>query len=354
MKKVFLTVSIMFCLFAQQQVQQVTHIVKEGDTLWDIAGFYYQNPFLWPYIWRANLEKISDPHWIYPEQQLLVPPVPETTMAAESIPIAPPETMVLAPAETIPPEGPETIYYAPPPTKEEIEVSFIAPEERIFSEELVRRVGYIAEEELIPFGSIIKSEPEYKQIASFMKVYIEYGANEVKVGDVYVIYRLGDDISHPVTGQHYGRLVEILGLLKVEDVAEGGARAIVTVSHDVIKPGDLLMPYVKFDIPTKITLKQTERLVEGFVVYVKSKTPLTMNHTVAFIDQGTNNEIMAGDVFRIYEKKEYGGRVLPDLIVAELVVVSPKANTSACLVSWRRLNTKVEPKDKIRLQMEAR
>ena len=30
------------------------HIIVEGDTLWDLAGRYLENPFLWPQLWDAN------------------------------------------------------------------------------------------------------------------------------------------------------------------------------------------------------------------------------------------------------------------------------------------------------------
>ncbi len=341
MKKALICVACFVCLFGQE----VTHIVKSGDTLWDIAGFYYQNPFLWPNIWRANLDKISDPHWIYPEQVFVIPPAPEMIIA-ESIPIFPAETLFYA-------EPQETVYYAPKPRVGEMEVSFIAPEERIFSEELIHRVGYVAEEGIIPAGSILRSEPERERITNFMKVYIDIGEGETKKGDIFTVYRLGPDIKHPKTGQHYGTYIEVLGKLEVEEVASGGARAQVLVSYDIIKAGDLIIPYEKIDIPTNVSLKPTERLLEGYIVWVKTKTPLTENFTVVIIDFGTNSDVTIGDIFRIYEIKTYGGRMLPDLIVGEVQVVSLKPNTSVGLLSWRRLTHRVQAGDMIRLYLEA-
>ncbi|HKJ69887.1 MAG TPA: LysM peptidoglycan-binding domain-containing protein, partial [bacterium] len=40
------------------------HIVKPGDTLWDIAYFYLGNPFRYPEL--AELSRIRDPDLIYP------------------------------------------------------------------------------------------------------------------------------------------------------------------------------------------------------------------------------------------------------------------------------------------------
>lgn len=51
--------------------------IVSGECLWVIAGYedVYSDPVKWPRIFRANMDKIEDPHWIYPDTVLVVPRV---------------------------------------------------------------------------------------------------------------------------------------------------------------------------------------------------------------------------------------------------------------------------------------
>ena len=48
------------------------HVVKPGETLWQIAG-HLGDPFLWPALYRANRDQIKDPSVLYPGQVLTIP-----------------------------------------------------------------------------------------------------------------------------------------------------------------------------------------------------------------------------------------------------------------------------------------
>ncbi len=342
MKKIFLLLLLLPLLFAQERV----HVVKKGDTLWDIAGFYYQNPFLWPYIWRANLEKISDPHWIYPDQEFVIPPSPEA-MPSELPP--PPEEEYLYEEETIPTEE------APPPEPEEIEsteVSSVKPELSIFTEPFIHRAGMILEEEWADWGRIISSAPKgERHLTTYKDVYINRGEGDVKVGDILTVYRPGPDIFHPKTGSYLGKVIRVLGKLEVTAVERDRSKAKVVTSYEIIHPGDRLIPYEEIIIPTSIELVKTDRLLEGYIVHLLSKDYLTAPHSIAYIDLGSLDGISCGDVFKIFRPK---GKDLPEEIVGELQVLSTRSNTATTYFRWTRTAERFHRGDRIRLYMETR
>jgi nucleoid-associated protein YgaU len=50
------------------------HVVREGDTLWDIARRYRGDSLAWPLVYDANRSRIAVPDLIYPGQRLVVAP----------------------------------------------------------------------------------------------------------------------------------------------------------------------------------------------------------------------------------------------------------------------------------------
>jgi hypothetical protein len=52
---------------------EVTHVVKKGDTLWDLAKAYLKDPFRWPDVFRRNTDIVENPHWIYPGETIRIP-----------------------------------------------------------------------------------------------------------------------------------------------------------------------------------------------------------------------------------------------------------------------------------------
>src|SRR6476619_1396176 len=56
-----------------------TYTIKQGDTLWTLAQQFFKNAYTWPQLWESNTW-ITDAHWIYPGDVLLID--------SEAVPIA--------------------------------------------------------------------------------------------------------------------------------------------------------------------------------------------------------------------------------------------------------------------------
>lgn len=91
-----------------QGAEPRTHTVRPGDTLWDLSATYLGDPFRWPEIYRRNTETVQDPHWIYPDQVLIisgdVPATPGTppdqAVALDPVPV---DSLRMAPETPAPP-----------------------------------------------------------------------------------------------------------------------------------------------------------------------------------------------------------------------------------------------------------
>lgn len=334
------------------QQGNVVHKVVEGETLWDLAGRYFQNSFSWPLLWEANKEIIADPHWIYPGQDLVIPPqtLSEQVTAPDTAAVQP--EMQTSSQEEAPVEE---MVYEPEPMKETPAVSVRKTQARgyvkrptpVVSELMAFEAGFISDEPDKPAGHIIGSDR--KDIEAMMvndPVYINLGSRDgAKPGDKYALYRVGQKVKHPQDGKNLGRMINIVGVLEVTDIEEKTSRAKLVKTFEGISRKEAFRPYVQIIVPKDVSPLPVQKSNEGCIVAFKQTNATATEYKVAYIDKGLANGIMPGDVFEIYRAgtkasdPDRGGKnILPELIIGRLQVLSARNNTAAAVIT----NSKVE------------
>ncbi|MDO9026452.1 MAG: LysM peptidoglycan-binding domain-containing protein, partial [bacterium] len=291
---------------ARAQDGKTTHTVVLDETLHGIAEQYLGNPASWPIIYNANKDKIEDPHWIYPGQELVIPLTPEAMAAA------PDTSKVITPAavDTTPVQvqaAPEPEPEPEPQTAGPVKITggqvvvrkLIVP---VVSEELVFSSGYITAEEEKPLAYINGAD---KPISDYLMpndiVYITAGSNSgLNAGDTLTIYRIGGkNISHPQTGQKLGKIVTIVGLVQMTEVGPQSGKAKIIRSMEAVSRKEMLKRYQKFNVP-KVTMGDPMLAVaktpEGFIVATKSPIEAATAYRVVFLDKGTDDGIGIGDI----------------------------------------------------------
>lgn len=344
-RRLLISVGAMMIVAGAMVAQQsLIHRVVEGDTLWDLAGHYLQNSFSWPLIWEANKDKIEDPHWIYPGQELVIPPL------AASGPIAAPDTT--APA-VVPEPQPEPEVVEIVPEEPQITKPKVGPKQAgiigvrggelpVVSEALAFISGYLSTDPEKPLGRFVKAEHlDGEYLKTNDKVYINLGVRDgTKPGDRFAVYRLGPRVKHPKGGRDLGRMVQIVGLIQVEEVSEQGARAKIVKCFQPLGRQETIKPYVEVLVPKNVKPMPATKTDEGFIVALAQPELAATTYKVAYIDKGLADGVMPGDIYEIYRKQpevsdpDRGGKIrLPDRVVGTVQVLAVRNNTSSAYIS---------------------
>lgn len=333
------------------QEGRTIHRVVEGDTMWDLAGRYLQNSFSWPLIWEANKEQVADPHWIYPGQELVIPPQGFSEQAAA------PDTVAVQPVaqQEIQPEAPaeEEPVYEPEPAKPvpmaraSRSISTTIKPVPVVSEHMAFAAGYIEEVQSKPAGRIIASDRKHVEgLMANDPVYINLGAADgAKPGDRYALYREGPRVKHPANGSSLGRIINIVGILEITETESKTSRAKLLKTFEPISRNEAFRSYQEVIVPKNVKPLPVERSNEGYIVAVKQQGIAVTEYKTVYIDKGLANGIMPGDVFEIYrtgtkakDPDRGGSQILPDLVVGHLQVLAVRNNTAAAVL----VNSKVE------------
>ena len=270
------------------------YVVQVGDTLWDIAGTFLNDPWFWPEIWYVNPE-IVNPHLIYPGDVLglvYIDGQPRITTLRAG-------TYRMSPQARITPlsEAVSSIPY-------ESISAFLT-------------TGVVLEkEEADAMPYLLRTRGDHLIAAAGNEVYVR-GAGSARAGSRYSVVHVGEPLHDPDDG----RLVGYQGIWVGEGTmrrAGDPATLWLTETAQEAKEGDRLLPET-VDIPLNFFPKAPSAQIDGTIMSVVGGVTQIGQYQVVVVNRGTRDGLSIGDVLTVFQAGEEiedrvrGGQVtLPD------------------------------------------
>ena len=302
------------------------HVVKPGDTLWDISDAYLGTPWVWPSIWTDNTVEVENPHRIYPNERIWISPHEMRKVSDAEVeqllangPAAAPEPEPM-PAAMADPDGPEPVRAR-----------------SMYRYTEIQTTGFVTMEELEGAATIISGPTNRNMLTDHTPVDIGLGQSEVAVGDQLDIFRTGDIVIDPSTGRDMGRVTMQLGWLEITSVGDESAIGVIRLSRSEILRGDHVMPRRtrSADIPI-----MDRPNVEGVIAYTPNKRVQMGQGDVVYLNRGTSQGLVVGSPVEIYDprgkaydKVRKENRALADHSLAKAIVVDAYDDTSVAVVT---------------------
>lgn len=367
------------------------HIISAGETLWGLADLTYNNPWLWPQLWDEN-RYITDSHWIYPGDPVLVPPRPvvvtpvgdragvpteivpqgqEGAPSAELDPMNMPETDdTEALEEPLAAETPAAAATTAAASTPGAYPGGMSRSTSLVDRDDLRCSGYIVEDDKRGDLYIAENdEPMYDNVAVGSLLYLNHGRDDARVvpGAVFSVVQSEGTVLHPVTGRTEGNYYRRAGEVRVLKVLEDTALATVTFACDEVRVGDNLVPVETTTVPAHAIPKLDPLAVErngkptGYVIHTKDSAVNVATGDMVQVDLGREDGLTPGDFLTAFAavhsehkpgmsdyRYKYGNQIFsrpdlhqddgrndyPNLPVAQMVVVTAGAHTATAKIVY--------------------
>ena len=259
------------------------HVVVKGDTLWDISGKFFKDPWKWPYIWGMNKDSIKDPHWIYPGNVIILDRASGTLRIGQTGDSAS-GVVKLSPKAR---EGQGTHDAIP-----SISANAIVP---FLSQPLVIDEGALKD------APTLIGTREGRVILSAHDIGFAKGISPNK-GSKWQIYRPGKTFTDPDTNEALGIEAIYLGNAEVTDFADVSTVAI-TQSVQEINQGDRLVAPSGSTVNTYLPRAPGSN-ISARVISVYGGVSQAGQNTVITLNKGKRDGLESGHVLALYRKGE--------------------------------------------------
>jgi hypothetical protein len=306
--------------------QQREHVVRRGDTLWDLARTYLGDPFKWPSIFEANRNVVENPHWIYPAERLMIPPLQRQARLLPQDLQHDPIGYPLRPAVEPLPE--QTRQVPGTPTV----VATVDVRRPLMTVGQYLSMPWIAApHESAPAARITrKADPASgpgrlaESLLPNDRVHVDLAGLTVSAGDTLLVARAGRQVGA------WGRVMEPLGLLRVEAVAGGEVVARLVAQYGGALVGDMVMrPASMPDVPAGELAEVAGP--EGVLLEFLNREPLHGTTDLAFISLGRSDGVGIGDEFAVYVPLD--SRLPPERVAVVRVVKAGERTSTVRVLS---------------------
>jgi hypothetical protein len=243
------------------------YTVRKGDTLWDLSERFFGSPFQWPELWKEN-SQIPNPDLIFPGDRISL----FQGRWRDGYPVT-----------------------AGNGSGQMNRAGF-------FTYRGIDRIGFIREEPLAPFGTIIKTAEDKMIAGTHDLVYIKPAAETpLAVGSLFTTYRVFNPLIEKKTRQKIGFQHYMTGVVEItHSDARVAVGKIVRVYRE-IRPNDHLIPYQSRSAELKLQASPPD--MTGKLIISEENTVEIGDNTIAFIDKGASDGIQPGQEYAIYEQQ---------------------------------------------------
>lgn len=264
------------------------YTVVEGDTLWDIAGMFLEEPWLWPEVWQIN-PQIEDPDLIYPGDVIELAYVDGNP--------------VLRLSRGDAPEGVRTVRLSPRVRREGIDGLSPIPAIPLDVIAAYLSGNTVLSEDLFESSPYILGGREGRELMSMGDDALARG-NWADGVALYDIIRRGRDLEDPESGVALGVEGLQIGTATLIRSDDDQATLSVTSNEQEIRPGDRLIPRVGIGLNASYLPTPPPFPVDAAIVSIGTGRIIGGTYDTLIINVGANDRIAVGQLLTIEDQPE--------------------------------------------------